>query len=425
MAAGRRERLILHDTSAASGLLRRSGCGLPLRPHHYDLIVAQRTDLPLLIIGAGPFGLAAAAYAACHDIPYQVVGEPMAFWKASMPDGMLLRSTCNWHLDPIEAHTIDAYLASQAQSCRAVEPLSLDFYLGYASWFMRQHGIRPQPRYVRCLDWSRGGFIATFESGPPVRARNVLVAVGLRHFAHSPDEITSLLPPDSHAHTCNWIDMHRLRGRRCLIVGGRQSAFEWAALLREAGVARVHLSYRHDTPAFEASDWSWVEPLVERTVIDGEWFRRLPGFDRDAITERMWREGRAKLEPWLKPRIEHDAVQLWPNTRIRQCVRSETGVSRVLLDNGQLIEVDQILLATGYEVDLSRIPFLRYGNVWNGLALSNGYPHLDDSLQTSCRGLFITGQPAVQDFGPFFGFTVAVRASAARVGQALLRQRLP
>jgi hypothetical protein len=37
---------------------------------------------------------------------------------------------------------------------------------------------------------------------------------------------------------------------------------------------------------------------------------------------------------------------------------------------------------------------------------------LDDHFQTSIPGLFITSMPATQDFGPFFSFTVAVRASA-------------
>jgi hypothetical protein len=51
--------------------------------------------------------------------------------------------------------------------------------------------------------------------------------------------------------------------------------------------------------------------------------------------------------------------------------------------------------------------------------LNDGYPCLDTNLQSSHRGLFITGQPAVRDFGPFFGFTVSVRASAERIGAAL------
>ena len=46
-------------------------------------------DVALLIIGAGPFGLAMAAYAQHLDIDYLVVGKPMDFWKSNMPKGLM------------------------------------------------------------------------------------------------------------------------------------------------------------------------------------------------------------------------------------------------------------------------------------------------------------------------------------------------
>jgi cation diffusion facilitator CzcD-associated flavoprotein CzcO len=46
----------------------------------------------LLIIGAGPYGLAMAAYARHLGVDHVVVGMPMDFWKANTPKGMYLRS---------------------------------------------------------------------------------------------------------------------------------------------------------------------------------------------------------------------------------------------------------------------------------------------------------------------------------------------
>ncbi|MFQ6027411.1 MAG: dimethylaniline monooxygenase, partial [Dehalococcoidia bacterium] len=92
-------------------------------------------DVDLLIIGAGPFGLALAAYARHLGIDYLVVGKPMDFWKSHMPQKMLLRSRCDWHLDPLNQHTIEEYLRSQSLTPSEVEPLSRDFYLGYTQWF--------------------------------------------------------------------------------------------------------------------------------------------------------------------------------------------------------------------------------------------------------------------------------------------------
>jgi cation diffusion facilitator CzcD-associated flavoprotein CzcO len=95
-------------------------------------------DTDFLIIGAGPFGLAMAAYAQHLNIDYLVVGKPMEFWNSNMPTGLILRSACDWHLDPVGIHTIENYLQSVGQSPKEVEPLSLEFYLGYADWFQQQ-----------------------------------------------------------------------------------------------------------------------------------------------------------------------------------------------------------------------------------------------------------------------------------------------
>jgi hypothetical protein len=70
-------------------------------------------------------------------------------------------------------------------------------------------------------------------------------------------------------------------------------------------------------------------------------------------------------------------------------------------------------------VEIGRIPFLANGNMLAELDTRNGFPVLDEFFQTSVPGLFITSMPATQDFGPFFGFTVSVRASAKRICKAV------
>ena len=58
----------------------------------------------LLVIGAGPYGIATAAYAKSRDLNVVVCARFMEFWKRSMPDGMFLRSDERWHLDAGTAH---------------------------------------------------------------------------------------------------------------------------------------------------------------------------------------------------------------------------------------------------------------------------------------------------------------------------------
>ncbi len=78
-----------------------------------------------------------------------------------------------------------------------------------------------------------------------------------------------------------------------------------------------------------------------------------------------------------------------------------------------------VLFATGYQVDLQRVPLLAAGDLLTRIRTRDGFPVLDTGLQTSVAGLYMTSLPAARDFGLFFAFTAAVRASAQIVGGTL------
>lgn len=390
----------------------------------------QETEL--LIIGAGPFGLALAAQASHLGIEHLMAGAPMEFWRKHMPRGMYLRSACDWHLDPQNIHTIERFLESRGQTPHDVEPLSLEFYLSYAEWFQQQKQITTLPSYICELHRAADGFIAYTPEGDTIHARNVAIAPGFRHFANVPDELKALLPEGRYVHTCQFSDFSDAGNRRYLIIGGRQSAFEWAALLLEAGAAQVFISHRHDSPAFKTSDWSWVNPLVDAMADNPNWFRRLSQEEKEAVSQRQWAEGRLKLEPWLEPRLASERVKVLPRTEVVGAeIVEPSGELSIELSNGEEVRCDQVVLATGYKVDITRLPLLSSGNLLAELETRNGFPVLDDHFQTSIPGLFITSMPAMQDFGPFFGFTIAVRVSAKLICDAVVtsprggRSRLP
>ena len=372
----------------------------------------------LLIIGAGPFGLAVAAQASHLGIEHVIAGKPMEFWKQNMPAGMYLRSACDWHLDPADVHTIDNFLAERGQTAKDVEPLSLEFYLSYAKWFQKQKRITPLPLHIERLDVTDDGFTAITADGDVINAQNVVIAPGFTHFTNIPAELKSRLPPGRFVHTCDFSDFSSARDKRFLIIGGRQSAFEWAALLVEAGARAIYITHRHDSPAFAAADWSWVNPLVDAIGDNPSWFRRLSQAEKDDINHRLWAEGRLKVEPWLEARLNTDRVRVLPRTEVVECVENDSELN-VTLSNGKTITCDQIILATGYKVDISRLPILAAGNILNRLETRNGFPVLDDHFQTSIKGLFITSMPATQDFGPFFAFTISVRVSARLICEAV------
>lgn len=383
------------------------------------------TSVDLLIIGAGPFGLACAAWASQAGIDYLAVGEPMGFWREHMPPGMVLRSGTDWHLDPGGIDTIDRFLAERGLTATDVAPLPLTTYLDYADWFQARQRIAPRPVMVTRLDRRDGrrpAFAATLADGQIIGAQSVVLALGLRHFTHIPAELAGLAPAGRASHTCDTVDFSNVAGRRYLIVGGRQSAFETAALLHEHGAAAVHIVYRHPTPAFAPSDWTWTNPILDAMVVDPGWYRRLPADEQRAVGQRMWAEGRLKLEPWLAPRIQRAGISLWPERQITAVTLLPTGELLIGLTGGDGVTVDHLIFATGYQADLARLPLLAGGELLPAIEQRNGFPVLDAHLQSSIPGLFITGLPASQDFGPFWGFTAAVRTSAQLIGQGLLRR---
>ena len=180
----------------------------------------------------------------------------------------------------------------------------------------------------------------------------------------------------------------------------------------EAGAAEVHISYRHDTPRFAPSDWSWVDAIVDHIGRSPGWFGRLSQDEREGVQQRFWAEGRLKLEPWLEPRLRRENITLWPSTAVVQAVELCSGEVCVKLDTGAQLRVDHLVLATGYKVVLSRLPYLSRDSVLPALNVADGYPVLNEGFESSLPGLFFTGPSAVRDLGPFFGFVVGCPAAA-------------
>ncbi len=378
---------------------------------------------PILIIGAGPFGLAASAYLKHLGLEHTMLGVPMGFWRDQMPVGLVLRSDCGWHLDPLDGFTVHAFLETRGETPADVEPLTLAFYLEYADWFIERRELATHPGLVRSLDRDPGGgrFSALLDTGETVTADAVLIAPGFGPFAHVPDRLAEILPDDRTEHTSTAVDMKAYEGLRVVIVGGRQSAFEWAALIAEAGAESVDLVYRHETPMFMPSDWSWVTPIIEATIRDPGWYRRLSEAEKKEMTDRLWAEGRLKLEPWLARRVDAGGVTLRPGRTIVACDPGPEDALQLRLDNEDSLATDRIILATGYATDIARLPYLT-DDLLQRIETRDGSPALDTSFQTSVSGLYMTSKPAARDFGPFMAFTVAARASARIWGDALARR---
>jgi FAD-dependent urate hydroxylase len=378
------------------------------------------TTTPLLVIGAGPYALSTAALAREHGIDTVVVGRPMGFWRRHMPAGMLLRSGPDWHLDAGGVHTLEAYLEERAIDPAEVDPLPLALFLDYAEWFRQAKGI--QVLEDRVVDLAKPGdrFEAVLGSGARIAADAVVAAPGIRHFTNVPAWAGSV-PAGRAAHTCDLVRFEDLSGARVLIVGGRQSAYEWAALLDEHGAARIDLVHRHDVPRFERVSWKFVDPYMESTMRIPGWWRSLPKAEQDAITKRFWEVGRLTLEYWLTPRLAGQGIHRWPGTEVLQAEPvGADGALRVRLSNGDDLAVDRVIFASGYRADLARVPYL--AGVLDRIKVTDGFPVLDEAFGASLARLYLPGFVATRDFGPFFGFVKGTSAAATLIVGDLLAQ---
>jgi hypothetical protein len=91
------------------------------------------------------------------------------------------------------------------------------------------------------------------------------------------------------------------------------------------------------------------------------------------------------------------------------------------LDNGGRRQVDHLLLATGYRVDISRLPFL--AELVGALGLAQGSPPLGRGFESNVPGLHFVGAAATESFGPLMRFVAGTGYAASAVTARLCGSR--
>ncbi len=370
----------------------------------------------LLVIGAGPYGLAIAAHARQCGIDTVTVGTPMGFWRDHMPADMFLRSGPDWHLDVGGEHTFTNFLAERQLRTADVDPIPISVYLEYADWFTAEKRLPVDDVRVARLVRSDERFLAELNDGECIQSDAVVSAPGIAQFAALPPWAAGL-PAQRRAHTADLVSFGQLRGSRCVIIGGRQSAYEWAALLCDHGAERIDVVHRHEVPRFAAADWRFVDDHIVETLNTKGWWRFLPAVRRESIMRRFWEVGRLTLEPWIIPRLD-GRVHQWPRNEVTHVV-DDGRTAQLTLSTGERLDADFVVFATGYRADLQSVPYLSH-LVGRDVLVENGFPNLDESFATTAAGLYIAGFPSTQDFGPFFGFVRGAIPTASMIVEDLL-----
>jgi FAD-dependent urate hydroxylase len=373
-------------------------------------------DTGLLVIGAGPYAYSAAAYARERGIDTRIVGRPMGFWRDQMPVDMYLRSGRDWSLDADGEHSFEAYFEERGLAPEDHDPIPIGVFLDHTDWFAEQKGLGVEEIFVDALTEADGHFSAAMSDGSTITAEKVLAVPGIAHFAQRP-EWYDALPGDRRSHTSELVAFDDLADARVAVIGGRQSAYEWAALLCDHGAERVDVVHRHATPAFERVSWAFVDPYVEQTLTHRGWWRSLAPEQQQAIAREFWQVGRLTLEHWLVPRLRPEVVRSHPLTEVVQVDAGD--VVRLTLSDGEVLEVDHVTCASGYRSDLAAVPYLQ--GVLDRVAVTDGFPDLSPGFETTLPGLFVTGFASTRDFGPFYGFTKGCPSSARIAVDEMLR----
>ncbi|MBV8968024.1 MAG: NAD(P)/FAD-dependent oxidoreductase, partial [Verrucomicrobia bacterium] len=130
----------------------------------------------VIIVGAGPYGLAAAAH--LRTIPgfeVRLFGEPMSFWDRNMPIGMFLRS--NWTAtqiaDPNTELTLEAYQAATGTSFST--PVPLEQFVSYGRWYQSRAVPDLDQRNVIKVEKHPKGFSVVLADGEELLSRRVVI----------------------------------------------------------------------------------------------------------------------------------------------------------------------------------------------------------------------------------------------------------
>jgi thioredoxin reductase len=406
------------------------------------------------IVGAGPYGLSVAAHLRRSGLAVRQFGLPMHLWRANMPQGMFLKSQgfASNLSDPAARLTLGAFSRETGRPYADYGlPVPLDTFVAYGQWFQAAADLDVEELLVARVAPAGDGYELTLDDGETLRARQVVVAVGVEHFAYLPDQLAGL-PAGACTHTSAHTDLAAFAGQRVIVVGAGQSALESAALLHEHG-AQVQIVMRKQNVVWNGAPLAPARPLTQRLREPeaglgsgwGTWFYSTqPGAFRHLPEASRVRRARTALGPagasWLRGRVEGEFPVLtghaldWAVSGpegVRLGLVRSTGAGRTGINGtgvsgtgvsgtGGRTEVaaDHVMAATGYRPHLGRLTFLDE-ELRSRLRTVARTPVVDRDYQTSAPGLFVVGPGVAPTFGPVMRFVYGADHAARTVGRRL------
>lgn len=393
----------------------------------------MQPDAPVLVVGGGPAGLAAAAALRARDVPAVVLERAPAVaasWRdhyerlhlhttrrlSGLPGLAIPRAYGRW----VARADVVRYLESYAAHHR------LDVRGGVEVVGIARVGTEDEPDGREPSAAAAGGARAggarwqvTTAAGEALTTRQVVVATGNARTPVRPawaDAFTGDL-----RHAADYRDARPFRGRDVLVVGVGNTGAEIALDLVEGGAARVRVAVRTAPHVLRRSTFGWAAQQTGILV------RRLPSAVVDRVATLLERVEVPDLRGYGVPRpttglatraaqgslplLDIGFVDALRAGRVEAvpAVVAADGPAVVLAD-GARVEPDAVVLATGYRPELA--PLL--GGL--GLLDVTGYPV--PRAGRIAPGLYVTGFTT-----PLSGMFRELRLDAVRIARAVDHER--
>ena len=392
----------------------------------------------VIIVGAGPYGLAIASYLKEKLVPFRIFGTAMRSWNEHTPKGMRLKSDgfASDIYAPGGAFPLSRYCADHEIPYADVGlPVSAETFINYGLEFQNRYVRELEDRQVVNLEQNADIFRFELDDGERVEARRVVLATGLGAYTNTPAALLGL--PDgmvSHSWKCS--DLDRYAGKDVTVIGSGASALDCAAALLQSN-ASVSLLARGDVINFHSPPTQGTRSIKEmvfwpRTGLGPGWrsmvsckapliIHKLPEHMRHAFV----RDHLGPAPCWFVRDQVVGRMQFHTGAIL---ARAEMGGGRVQLHatrlNGEnlVIETDHIVAATGFNIDLRRLSLLSPG-LLSRVHMEDHKPALSANFESSVPGLYFVGPAAASAFGPLLRFAYGARFAAERVSRHLVRPR--
>jgi len=353
----------------------------------------------------------------------------MWLWRSAMPQGMFLKSHgfASNLCDPSGKYTLEAFCQATGRSyAHCDRPVPLADFAAYGQWFQSELGLQVDEQQVSHVCEGADGFELTIAEGR-VRARKVVVAIGVEGFAYTPDPFADL-PRELCTHSSTHADPAALAGREVIIVGAGSSALELAALMHENGVS-VQILARGQV------HWGGEPVCPPRPVLEGLqlpvsglgpgwrlWFyANLPGMFRRLPADVRVSRALGELGPlgahWLRDRVDGTVPVLSGHVVTGAKAIDKRARLSVLRKAGREdleFEADHVIAATGYRPSLQRLTFLSE-DLRSKVVTIGETPSVGRGFASSVPGLFFVGPLVAPSFGPLMRFVCGAEYAARTI----------